>query len=366
MKKKWKIIIPIILVLLIAAAGLFIWLNRGGSNSDEVAYVSEVRSVNYAQNTYSVNRFSGVVESQQTIDFKKDGNRDIEEIYVKEGDTVENGAALFKYDVRSSENNIAQSLLDIEGMNSELNIYRQNNSTENQILARQTEIAIQKKQAEIAAYQQEIDNAVVTSSLQGIVKKINEDGINEEGMEAPVVQVMEIGEYRVKGKIDEQLFGVINVGDPVVVRSRVDESLVWHGKVSKIETEPQNNNENNYFGGETGETASSYPFYISLDSTEGLMLGQHVLIEPASESSDLNLTGIWLISDYVIMEEDGPYIYVSENGRLKKRRIEIGAVNEELFITEIVSGLSEDDLITWPDETYSEGMPTVNMSEVRE
>lgn len=365
MKKVLKIVIPIILVLLAVGAGIFFWMKNSNNAGGEVAYGTKVSSVNYASNASSVNRFSGVVESQQTVDFKKNNNREIEEIYVKVGDTVKKDAPLFRYDVRSSQNSIAEAYLDIEGLNSELEIYRASNTTENQIYARQTEIAIQKKQAEIAGYQQEIDNADVLSTLSGIVKEINEEGVNSEGMEAPIVTIMEIGEYRVKGKIDEQLFGMINVGDEVLVRSRVDESLSWKGKVSKIETEPQKQEENYYGGNEGVEKASSYPFYVSLDNTEGLMLGQHVFIEPSYET-DINLTGIWLTSDYVVEEDGTYYVYVAENNKLVKREIRVGEINEELYITEITAGLEDDDLIIWPEEGLVEGMKVINMSEAME
>ena len=365
MKKVLKIVIPILLVLSAVGAGIFFWMRNSNSAGGEVAYGTKVSSVNYASNAGSVNRFSGVVESQQTIDFKKNSNREIEEIYVNVGDIVQKDAPLFRYDVRSSQNSIEEAYLDIEGLNSELAIYRSSNTTENQIYARQTEIAIQKKQAEIASFQQEIDNANVLATLSGIVKEVNEEGVNSDGMEAPIVRIMEIGEYRVKGKIDEQLFGIINVGDEVLVRSRVDESLSWRGKVSKIDTEPQKQEENYYGGGENTEKASSYPFYVSLDNTDGLMLGQHVLIEPSYET-DISLTGIWVISDYLIEEDGTYYAYVAENNKLVKREIRVGEINEELFITEITAGLEDDDLIVWPEDGLVEGMQVINMSEARE
>ncbi len=367
MKKFLKIFIPIIAVVLIALAALFFWLNKGGNNNGDAAYVMSVKDINYASGSYSVDRFSAIIESQQTVDFKKNNNRDILEVVVKEGDNVQNGDVLFRYDVRSSENSIAEANLEIEGLNSELAIYRQNNTTENQILARQTEIAIQKKQVEIASYQQEIANAEVVSTLAGVVKEVNEDGVGLDGAEAPIVKVMEKGDFRVKGKVDEQLISLITVGDPVIVRSRIDENKTWTGKITKIETEPQSNEDNNnyFYDGGSSEKASSYPFYVALDNNEGLMLGQHVFVEP-DNGTEVNLSGIWLMSDYIIQDGDRYYVYVAENNKLVKREIRVGIINEELYITEITNGLDENDLIAWPDDSYTEGMPAINLSEERE
>ena len=50
--------------------------------------------------------------------------------------------------------------------------------------------------------------------------------------------------------------------------------------------------------------------------------------------------------------------WVSEKGKLKKRKVELGKTDEETSTTKIKSGLSEDDYIAWADDTYKEGMKT--------
>ena len=89
-----------------------------------------------------------------------------------------------------------------------------------------------------------------------------------------------------------------------------------------------------------------------------MKLGQHVLIEngggmPVKE-------GVWIDSFYLMSDESGnSSVWVSENGRLKKRTVETGEMDEMTSQVEITSGLSQDDYIAWPDETYTEGMKTV-------
>ena len=68
-------------------------------------------------------------------------------------------------------------------------------------------------------------------------------------------------------------------------------------------------------------------------------------------------TGLWLDASFIAENEDGSrYVWAAENGRLKKRTVETGELDEETYTYEILSGLSEDDLITWPDESLQEGM----------
>ena len=68
----------------------------------------------------------------------------------------------------------------------------------------------------------------------------------------------------------------------MIVHSRVDESQTWTGLVDTIEMEPTDDQNNSmyYVSGDAGQRSSRYNFYVTLDSLEGLILGQHVYIEP--------------------------------------------------------------------------------------
>ena len=51
-------------------------------------------------------------------------------------------------------------------------------------------------------------------------------------------------------------------------------------QITKIDTENQVQNNNEYDTSDSGtEKASKYPFYVQLDSTDNLILGQHVYVE---------------------------------------------------------------------------------------
>ena len=119
-----------------------------------------------------------------------------------------------------------------------------------------------------------------------------------------------------KGTISELNIGSLYQGQAVTVHSRVDES-VWQGVVDTIETEPtsdQNNGGVVYYGVDGGQQSSKYNFYVTLSSREGLILGQHVYIQP-----DLGLEaqpeGLWLPSFYIAHDEDGSFVWAqSEEG----------------------------------------------------
>ena len=87
----------------------------------------------------------------------------------------------------------------------------------------------------------------------------------------------------------------LSEGMNVTVHSRVDSSKTWTGTISKVETNsPAGGNSNNLMGGQSAETATKYHFYVNLVSSDGLLLGQHVYIEPGirfdNEDSDEETT----------------------------------------------------------------------------
>ena len=372
MKKKTKIIILISACLLIVVIGIYYLFPKESSNGN--IYVQKVSTI--IGSSYTENRYSGVVESSETVDINQDGNKSITDMYVKEGQKVSKGDKLFSYDTTEAAHSIAQKKLDIEAQNNE--IAAQNNTIEDykaelnkggdkvEIQARindasyairQAQNTIKATQTEIDQLNKQIENSTVLSTIDGIIKEVNKDGgTDESGNQKPLVSITQTTDFRVKGSISEM--GTISEGTSVIVRSRVNEDQIYKGTVTKVETEPQSNSNNNFYGADSSESASKYPFYVSLDNNKGLMLGQHVYIE-VDNGQSTKKKGIWLDASFIVSDDNGnSYVWVSERGKLKKRKVELGKTDEETYTTKIKSGLNVDDYIAWADDSYSEGMKT--------
>lgn len=372
MKKKTKIIILISVCILITIIGIY-FLFPKGNNSGNI-YVQKVSTI--IGSSYTENRYSGVVESSETVDINQDGNKSITEMYVEVGQKVRKGDKLFSYDTTEASNSIAQKKLDIEAQNNE--IAAQNNTIEDykaelnkggdkvEIQARineasyairQAQNTIKATQTEIDQLNKQIENSTVLSTIDGIIKEVNrEGGTDESGNKKPLVSITQTSDFRIKGSISEM--GSISEGTNVIVRSRINEDQIYKGTVTKVETDPQSNSNNNFSRADSGESASKYPFYVSLDNNKGLKLGQHVYIE-VDNGQSTKKKGIWLDASFIVSDDNGnSYVWVSERGKLKKRKVELGKSDEETHTTKIKSGLSEDDYIAWADDSYSEGMKT--------
>ena len=374
MEKKTKIIIISLICISFISIGIFFILKSfSTSNDSSTIYVQKVSSL--TGTSYTQSRYSGVVESQETLDISFDSSKTLAEVYVEEGQEVHKGDKLFSYDTTEASNSIQQKQLDIEAQNNEITaknneiadynnqinnggdkVEIQSQINEDNYAIRQAQNTIKATQTEIEQLNKQIESATITSTIDGTIKEVNKDGgTDSNGNVKSLISITQTGEFRVKGTIAET--GTISEGSSVIVRSRINEDNVWKGTVTKVDTEPQTNT-NSYYSSSSSDSASKYPFYVTLDSSDGLMLGQHVYIE-LDNGQSATKEGIWLDSSFISYDENGnPFVWISENNKLKKRSIEVGSTDEDTYTTQITSGLSKDDYIAWADDTYAEGMNT--------
>ncbi len=334
-KKKVGIIIGTVAVIA-AAAAVAVWKFGGnmGHDSKDRVYVEKVSSI-MGSSAGMQNRYSGLVQPQKTVDINADSERTIKEFLVKEGDTVEEGTPLFVYDTEDLEMDLQQAKLEIENTDLEISGYRsqiaelekeRNAASEDgkfeyttqiqsvQTQIRQAEYEKSSKKLDIDKIQAKIDNSEVASTAEGVVKTLNDpktsDANNMGGENNATISIMVTGTYRVKGTLDEQTINAVYPGSPVIIRSRVDETQTWTGTVDNIDTGETAGSDNDEMmsyssGGDDGSnSASKYPFYISLDNADGLILGQHVLIE-LDQGQTEEKEGLWLYASYIVMGEGG-------------------------------------------------------------
>lgn len=386
MKRKNMIIGGIAVGVLLIVGILWFLLGRGGTSfSDEFVYVSQVNTI-IGQGSLGIQqRFSGVVEPQQTYEVKVQQDRTVKEILVEKGQEVAVGTPLFTYDTEQSQSDLAQAELDLDrlkndivnlneqiatlekekrtaGEDEKLNYTTQIQSAQNDI--KKTEYSIKSKNMEIEQLKNNIENATVVSEAAGLVKSINQNnnqmGYYDDGSSNAFITILETGAYRVKGMVNEQNIYAVTEGQPVIIRSRVDDSI-WYGTMGTVDTEnSQSGNNNYYYGGmdESESQSSKYPFYVMLDSDEGLMLGQHVYIE-MDMGQEEEQTGLWLPEYFISDLESDPYVWADNGkGKLEKRPVVLGEYNPDLMEYEILEGLTVEDAITFPEDMLEEGMAT--------
>ncbi len=395
-----KVVVTVLILALLGGGGYgayyYFYLRNQPESADRVSSTSEdavhVDSVAMITGIGSGNglteRYGGETVAQATLEVKLASDRKVEECYVKEGDEVKEGDKLFIYDTQESEDKLAQTQIDIERAQGEIetskraiteNERMRNQAAEEDKLTyttailqeensiKQKEYDIKQKEREITKLQEEIDNAVVTAEMAGIIQSIKDPESSEASYgygyggdeSSAYITILAAGDFRIEGKMNEQNMMGITEGMPMIVFSRIDENMRWYGTVSEIDTSPVEENQNNYYYGDSGADSSTYKFYVELDSSEGLILGQHVYME-ADVGQEEEKEGLWL-EDYYIMEEDGTnYVWAASSSNvLEKREVALGEYDEEQMKYEITDGLDEDDYIAFPMDEYAEGQPVV-------
>ncbi|MBR2736404.1 MAG: efflux RND transporter periplasmic adaptor subunit, partial [Firmicutes bacterium] len=370
-----------------------------GENYDdsETAYVTKVSTLTN-ENLGVQNWYAGVVEPQSTVNVNIDSGRKVTAVEVSVGDTVKVGDLLFEYDLSSIEDDLKQAQLDLDRLKNEAMslaeqiVTLQNEKAKanansqlsytieietNRMNLKKNEYDQISKTAEIERLQKATVNTEVRSEVDGVIQKIDttklstegsdylQDGISydyssDDSSNNAFITILGTGNYRVKGMVNEQNRYDIIPGEPVIIRSRAYEDQIWHGTMGTIDEQNVSRGSSDSFYGymdssDSQTSSSSYPFYVDLDTTENLMLGQHVYIEKDEGQSD-RPAGLWLSVFYISgMSTDAPYVWAADSrGRLEKRILVLGEYDDESLEYQILSGLSTSDSIAYPDSYQHE------------
>lgn len=378
---KLKKCVALLLALVMTAA-------LAGCSSDTAVYVQSVKELTGLGGIAPGDKFLGLVVSENVAEIKKDKDKTVLELKVHEGDDVKKGQELFSYDTEELQLSLDKQRLELEQLNASIENFQSQieqlekerksaSSTlklqytveiqSTQVDLKEAELNVKTKENEIKKSEDLLENATVTAPVEGRVQAINETGVDQNGNEAPYITIQQVGSYRVKGVLGELQRGGLMEGDRVKITSRTDASQVWGGSVTLVDYEnpTQNNNNNRYIISSSDDmTASSkYPFYVKLDSTEGLLLGQHVYLELETEGE--GTAGLSISMAFIAYEEDGtPYVWAESRNKLEKRQVTLGATDDMMGTVEILEGLTTEDYIAFPDaELCRPGVATTHNPE---
>ncbi|MGN0363163.1 MAG: efflux RND transporter periplasmic adaptor subunit [Bilifractor sp.] len=386
----------IILVLILAACGVTAFgifhavrgKKASTADSTETAYVEKASDLADTGSLGMNNRYAGTVESQETWSVNKNADAEVKELNVSVGQEVKKGDVLFTYDTTKYQQDLDQANIDLQRLNNEYTSMGQTISTltkekasakasdqadytiriqQQQLSQQQKQLEIQSKQQDIQKLQNNINNASVKSQLDGVVKTINDGtSVSSDSTDTSYITIIKTGDYRVKGTVNEQNVGALSEGTSVIVYSRVDSSKTWKGRITKVDTENKVTDSNSYGMSDSSTSSTNYPFYVELENSDGLMLGQHVYMETDTGSTVDKSKGIW-VGSYMVDQSDAkhPFVWtVDKNEKLEKREVTLGDTDPATDEVQITDGITMDDSLAIPSPDLKEGMATAPMSEM--
>ncbi|MDO4475616.1 MAG: efflux RND transporter periplasmic adaptor subunit [Lachnospiraceae bacterium] len=362
---------------------------RVSSQSEDAVYVNSVEMLAGLMSAdTTIQRYAGVVEPQETWSAKTGSDKTIAETFVKVGDTVKKGDKLFAYDTSEDEDKLVQTQIDKERATNDIDTTRveleqakkekekasadaqleytvQIATLENSI--KQNEYENKQRDVEMKNLQDAIASADVKSELDGVVKSINDTNKSNAGFDGgsdAYITIMAVGDFRIKGSVNEQNFRSIEEGMDVLAFSRVDPEQYWRGQITQIKTDNSETNQSDSSGfgdsSDNGTNSTVYPFYVQLESSEGLMLGQHLYLEPdVGQTSQRD--GIWLESYYFNdLDTDSVWVWAADGKNLlEKRSVQLGDYDEEMDRYQILEGLEASDYICAPQDMLEVGAPVI-------
>ena len=349
------------------------------AGSGSAVYVQSVASLSGMGGIAPGDRFAGLVVAENVTEIFKDQDKAVHTLLVKEGQDVQAGQELFNYDTDQLQLDLDRKNLELEQLKATIENYKQqiidleaerDRSSDKleytiqiqstQLDQKEAELNLAAKETEVAQAKALLENASVTAPVAGRIQSISENGTDSYGNPTAYITIRQAGSFRVKGMIGELQRGALTEGSRVQILSRTDDSR-WSGTIALIDYEnpSQGSQYDMYYGMESDEmtSASKYPFYVELDDAEGLMLGQHVYIQPEIPEES---TGLSISDAFIAYDEDGtPYVWAERRGKLTKQTVTLGEYDMMMGTVQILEGLAESDYIAFPDpELCVEGAPT--------
>lgn len=204
------------------------------------------------------------------------------------------------------------------------------------------EISIKMAEVDLERLRQEVNDGLVLSTLDGIVKSVGDpDWCAMTG--EPVITVSAGGGYYIDVAMSELELDSMVIGQTVTVNSW-ETGMVYDGTVVAISEYPSENAETWTQG---NNNVSFYPFTVFVD--EDAELRQYSYVSVTYEASNQNDFGSMYLENMFIRNEGGrSFCYVvGENGLLEERTIQVGKSLWGSY-TQIRGGLSLEDKIAFP------------------
>ena len=337
-----------------------------------------------------------VPESEQKV-FLEPEKGEISEYKVAENQSVKAGDALLIYDSSKIDNELKKAarekeLLQSKGKTEQNQISalakritdaKKNAATPvtaeggggediNQLTAEkvQLEMGYEGTKSEIAAADDRIkelnaqkNEMTIVSKMDGIIVKVNQNvAKTEAGAAEPVIHIISSQPYKVIGTMSEFDAVKIQQGQPVIIHPKVYKDREWKGAIESVSQFPnaEGGGGEDFGGGASGGNVTMYPFKVAItDDTSELRQGFHVSLEIKVGGADKKL----VVPHPALVDEGGSkVIYILVDGKLERREVKTGAMNDEFI--EITDGVKLGELVViTPNPEMHDGMEVTSFDE---
>ncbi|MFK4899212.1 efflux RND transporter periplasmic adaptor subunit [Lactococcus petauri] len=397
-KKKMNFIIVLVISFIGILGALFFYLISNKNDEKSIPTALSVKKI-VEESQGDTPQLTGEVIPNAMSKINVDSSKGIiDEVYVKVGDKVKKGQKLFSYNNPENNQALKEGEAEIAKLQNKVQLLNQTLSKKTAQLeskyedvnkmderlnnlggsekedleqklkilneeVQSIELEIETLKSEQSDAQLDLDKSQsnqdvlkekkiqenITSSVDGIVKKIDGEQVNTSlnsgAQTGSFMEIMDTSSIKVEGKVDELRKDKILVGQSVSIIDRKNQEKIWKGKINRIDDIATESEEES--------TLSKYPFEALIEvGKEMPHIGSHVFVIPEKlKEKDLNIP-----SSFILKEKDKSYIWKVKNGKAMKQYITIGKIDKASGKTEIKKGVTLEDQILVPSSKLSEGM----------
>lgn len=183
---------------------------------------------------------------------------------------------------------------------------------------------VAQSQAGVNSAQIQLNNATITAPISGVVSakdvKVGQLASSQSGS----VTIIDSSSFIAEISVPDKIIGKVQVGQSVQVSISALENKKVSGVIDKIS--PNSNSKDN-----------SYTIKVKVDNSNGeLTAGMFAKVSLPSENKNNILT---VPNEAIKMENNVNYLYLAENGKVKKVSVDTGISNDK--VTEINGNIKE-------------------------
>ncbi|HEK9107240.1 TPA: efflux RND transporter periplasmic adaptor subunit [Streptococcus equi subsp. zooepidemicus] len=399
---KKRLVIGLSVTGLALLAGGYYWYSQSQTwtGANEVVEALPVKEA-IANSQKVTGILSGEVEPNHASKVKIDSSKGaVKEIFVKAGDTVTEGQALFSYDTaqaltaqsasydvqsRAGTAQTARSNADIKwgtyhqkvadlgALQARYNQGGEDKPSQEDLRTAQSAVnqALEEAQTgenEAKNAQIDYEKAVATSNTEnerlkydtviadaaGLVTSVNTDLKNQSADKKEKETFMEIvdrSKYFINGEVNEVDRDKIQLGQRVTVIDRKNYSKTWLGTVTQVgdlTTDSESGTD-----GKENPNLSKYPYKVELDQTDTPpVVGSHTYVKLLDSSTE---AGKFILNkSYLVREKGKTFVWKVTGKKIVKQDVKVNKVTEDLY--ELVEGLTQEDRLALPKTGMTDGM----------
>ncbi|MCD8047250.1 MAG: efflux RND transporter periplasmic adaptor subunit [Clostridiales bacterium] len=370
------------------ASALLMGLSVTGCSSAAGESTTSVQSVAMLMGVdlTGTSQYSGIVEAKATVKVQKDSSKTVDEVCVQAGDMVQAGDLLFTYDTDALEPSVETAELEVEQLQNSITNYETQIASlekdkkkassseqlsytlqiqETELNKSEAEYNLKTKQAELERLKACMDETEVYAEVSGLVQSVADDSTSEYayaysydgGSSDAYITIMETGTYRISGTVSEENIYSLYEGMEITAVSRTDSSQTWTGVIESIDTGvTADEGESDYYydSSDSDSRSAKYTFYVALESSDGLLIGQHVYLKAGGDESGDEIV---LPAGYLVLEGEDASVWAADSSsRLELRSVTLGDYDAEADTYVITGGLTLEDYIAYSNSSLAVGM----------